>query len=225
MCAKRYALTRPSPLDAPASRTGCSGRWKPIRIAFLLSSIAFSSDASALAAFSRACRFDQIPKAVQPIAAGFFAVLGAPSWVLGLPTHSEKEKYWILESITTDYTSTKYYLGAKHTVYQWHQGNYSGWLKKLNRDSGLARDQLDSSVLADDKWKIFTNNRMLLFSARAGSADIVERTDKIRGANPAFNRWRVVGEHYYYDPKLKVQFPLPGTVAEDCNLKEGWPRP
>lgn len=225
MCAKRDALASSTSLGMSASRRGRSKNSRSLRIALLFGSIAVCSDAYALAAFSRACRFDQIPIALQPVAAGFFSILGAPSWVLGLPTNREKDKYWILESITTDYTSTQYYLGAKHYVYQWHQGNYAGWLQRATRESGLARDQLDSSVLTDEKWKIFTKNRMLLFSARAGSSDIVERPERLPGANPVFNRWRVVGEHYYFDPRLKVQLPLPGTVAVDCNLAEGWPRP
>jgi hypothetical protein len=162
---------------------------------------------------------------LQTLAATFFSLLGAPSWVLGLPNHKEKHKYWILESITTDYMSTRFYLGARHTVYQWYQGNYQGWLKKINRDSGLAKDLLNESVLTDEKFSIFTKNRMLLFSARAGSPDIVERTEQIPGAFPQFNRWRVVGHHYYYDPDRKQEMPFKQTVAEDCNLKEGWPRP
>ncbi|WP_440549623.1 hypothetical protein [Trinickia sp.] len=131
----------------------------------------------------------------------------------------------MLESITTDYLSSRFYLGARHSVYQWHQGNYSGWLQKTKRDSGLARDLLDRSVLTDDKFKIFTKNRGVLFSARAGSPNIVERTDQIAGANPWINRWRVVGQHYYYDPDRKVEVVAGQTVAEDCNLTEGWPRP
>ena len=131
----------------------------------------------------------------------------------------------MLESITTDYLSSRFYLGARHTIYQWHQGNYSGWLQKVKRDSGLARDLLDRSVLTDDKFQIFTKNRGVLFSARAGSPDIVERTDQIAGANPWSNRWRVVGQHYYYNPDRKMEVLLGQTVAEDCNLAAGWPRP
>jgi hypothetical protein len=198
---------------------------KRARIVVFSTCLLFLSEAQALGTFSRACRFDQIPNGLQTIAATFFTLLGAPSWVRDLPNHQQKDRYWILESITTDYTSTQYYLGARHTVYQWHQGNYAGWLSKLTRDSGLARDQLDPSVLTDDKFRIFTKNRGLLFSARAGSAEIVERTDNIAGANPLFNRWRVVGHHYYYDPRTRRNFVLTGSVAEDCNLSEGWPRP
>lgn len=225
MIARQIALEReptPKVFTTKSSKVRPS---KPGKIILLCACVLFFSEAKALGTFSRACRFDQIPNGLQTIAATFFTLLGAPSWVRDLPNHAQKDRYWILESITTDYTSTQYYLGARHTVYQWHQGNYAGWLQKLTRDSGLARDQLDSSVLTDDKFKIFTKNRGLLFSARAGSAEIVERTDNIAGANPLFNRWRVAGHHYYYDPKTRRNFVLNGSVAEDCNLGEGWPRP
>lgn len=209
------------PLEAPIN----TRTHKRAKIAVFCTCFLFLSEAQALGAFSRACRFDQIPSGLQAIAATFFTLLGAPSWVRDLPNHNQKDRYWILESITTDYTNVQYYLGARHTVYQWHQGNYAGWLSKLTRDSGLVRDEFDASVLTDDKFKIFTKNRGLLFSARAGSKEIVERTDDIAGANPSFNRWRVVGQHYYYDPRARRNIVLSNSVAEDCNLSEGWPRP
>lgn len=225
MTTRQTVLVRGPTPEVPRSKSGKARPSKPARIVLLLACSLLFSEANALGTFSRACRFDQIPNGLQTIAATFFTLLGAPSWVRDLPNHPQKDRYWILESITTDYTSTQYYLGARHTVYQWHQGNYAGWLSKLTRDSGLARDLLDSSVLTDDKFKIFTKNRGLLFSARAGSAEIVERTDNIAGANPFFNRWRVVGHHYYYDPRTRTNSVLNGSVAEDCNLSEGWPRP
>jgi hypothetical protein len=218
-------LLRSLPLDTLARAQKIRKSMRKAKIAFLLSCTVFCSEAYALGAFSRACRFDQIPNGLQTIAATFFSLLGAPSWVLGLPNHQEKSKYWILESITTDYMNTRYYLGAKHSIYQWYEGNYSGWLHKMTRDSGLTQDALNPSVLTDERFKIFTNNRMLLFSARAGSSDIVERAEQIPRADPWSNRWRVVGQHYYYDPDRKRQISLTQTVAEDCNLKEGWPRP
>lgn len=225
MVTKAISPRRSQSFERSTRAPGTRRSIRRAKIALALTSVVLCSQSLAVDSFSRACRFDQIPPGLQAIAVTFFSLLGAPAWVRDLPNHPEKQKYWVLESITTDYLSSRFYLGARHTIYQWHQGNYSGWLQKVKRDSGLARDLLDRSVLTDDKFKIFTKNRGILFSARAGSPEIVERTDKIAGANPWSNRWRVVGQHYYYDPDRKAEVLAGQTVAEDCNLAAGWPRP
>lgn len=62
----------------------------------------------------------------------------ALAWVKDVWNFSNLDRYWVLESITADYTKTRHYPFAKQTGYQLHEwSGFSGWLPAFNRISPL----------------------------------------------------------------------------------------
>ncbi|CBW74281.1 unnamed protein product [Mycetohabitans rhizoxinica HKI 454] len=181
-----------------------------------------ASQAYAIGYFSRACRVDQIPGPLRGVATEFFYLLGAPLWVKNIWAQPDLNRYWILESITTDYFQSRYYLYAKQTITQWHTwANISGWIGAMTRTSPFYTEGLPVWGHNSNAMR-FEHNRRFLYSARAGSPEIVEKTEYIPGASPYSNRWRVQGEHRYYDPERGKNIKLGESLAEDCNLSVGW---
>ncbi|CAJ0704172.1 hypothetical protein R11007_04260 [Ralstonia holmesii] len=170
-----------------------------------------SSQANALSQFSRACRFGDIPRALQEPAAVFFVLLGAPANTVNLPWRIEKESHWILESITTDYGAVRYYLFASSTLYRYRPGE-GKYVVGETRYSRWAAQRPSDAVLKDSRLQIFLHNRGTLYSARAGHPAIY---DVIEGPTA-----RVGGTHWLYDPFIQETRPLAKTKATDCNLAE-----
>lgn len=192
-----------------------------LRIAAAAGVLLSASSAHALAGFSRACNFRDLPLAFQSAGVVLFAFIGMPTKYLDLPTRSETEKkqHWILESITVDWGSLRYYLFAENRIYRlkgpdsaaanWYQegsGYRSAW----------AAQHLDPRIFTDSRLSIFVFNRYS-FSARAGSADYVQYYPKLLAWREA-DWFRVVGKHYYYDPVSKAQGNLGTSNAYDCAL-------
>lgn len=188
---------------------------------------ALSNNAFAVGAVSRACSFDKIPSSLQVTAAAFFMAIGGNRNVIqNLPYASqyEKERHFILESLTTDYVNTRYYLyaqadiyfiGTSANYYPEYRNTYG--LYKTYASPGWDAETVSQLVLQDSRFKIYFENRGPLYSARAGNTDIVERLD---WSPVVFKNFKVVGHHKYWDPVSKKPFDLPQTVAYDCNLTD-----
>jgi hypothetical protein len=175
-------------------------------------------NASALGMLSRACRFDAIPSTLKAPALILFQYLGMPS-SLGDLDHrsaSEQQNYWILESITTDYGSLRYYLFAENRVY-WAKNTTYGvaYFPEYSYKSPWAAQSLDPKIFPDSRLQIFKFNRRVMFSARAGNPQIVQNHQN--STNEISQAW-VMGQHYYYDPVSKSQGYIGSTSAMDCNL-------
>lgn len=181
--------------------------------------LAIAGDASALGAVSRACKFSTIPAALQSDAAATFFWLGAPSNVLYLPYDSySANRYWVNESLTTDWLSVRYYLYAysEVTAFQGQYGSYPYQYRKFATytSNGWRADTINPAIKNDPKLGIFFANRGLLYSARAGYQYIGHDTDPL-----VYQSFTVVGFHYYYDPVSKVQGAMKATYASNCNLQ------
>ena len=174
----------------------------------------------ALGTLSRACQFSRIPYGTQTIAAKFFRAIVAPATVLDLPAQSlqDQSKYWILESLTTDYYQVRYYLFASSLVYGNSSISSDGGTYYYNflyrRDSPWAAQAISDAMKADPDFAPFYVNRGNYYSVRAGESSIVE----YKGISSA-NSYYVIGKHSYFDAVGgKVQINLPDTRAIDCNL-------
>ena len=186
---------------------------KPLRLhAAILISFLSINDVFALGAVSRACQFRSIPTALKAPAVLFFRAVGAPASVLSLPdadarTQSES---WILESITTDYVETRYYLYAQTDIY-YSPTDENPWTKLITLVSpGWGASRISRAMQEDDRLKKFYANRGPLYSARAGYPEIVTRMPHIG--------YGVVGAHWAYDPSSKRTYAMQDTYAFDCNL-------
>lgn len=190
------------------------------KAAFSLLLMLSAASASALAPLSRACRFGDIPGTLKAPALVLFQYLGMPATLADLDrrTSNEQANYWILESITTDYGSLRYYLFAENRVY-WkysYPGEYyPRYYLEFSYKSPWAAQSLDPQIFPDSRLSIFNFNRKVLFSARAGDGEIVK---KHVNSGYQTNDAVVVGKHYYYDPVSKAQAYLGETYATDCNL-------
>lgn len=177
-----------------------------------------TTEALALSAVSRACRFSEIPLPLRYYAGEFFYLLGAPPiirFMAGEDIEVQK-RYWINESLTTDWRSVKYYLYAQRTVYNLTNlafGAGQQWVRS-HADSSpkWTAESISSAMAVDPTFSPYRANRKFLYSARAGASSIVEDlSDRL----PFFV---VVGNHYYFDPVSQVTAQLPDTKANDCNL-------
>jgi len=184
-----------------------------------------ATNALALGAVSRACPFSSIPTAIQPDALLFFHAVGAARWeqlrFIALKAESEKRKYWMLESISTDYGNVRYYLFAESRVYRGHQFSDGRAPLRLEATykSYWTSMRADPKVYTDSKLKMFFSNRGPLFSARAGHPDIIQYWHKV--AVEPFDMFLVRGYHYYYDPGAREEVEYAKTiVANDCNLDD-----
>lgn len=179
-----------------------------------------SNDALALGKVSRACNFATLPYGTKTVASLFFSLLGAPSYVQNLadaPLTTQQQK-WILESLTTDYGSARYYLYAESAQFRWNYPdplfNPTGnWWKMRVLASHMESSVVSDAIKAYPTLSIFYANRMLLFSARAGAKSIVEDLGW-----PA--QFRVEGKHMYQDAGSPTGTWLSNTVATDCNITD-----
>lgn len=137
----------------------------------------------------------------------------------------EMQQHWALESITTDYGSVRYYLFAEMKAYRWVT-SFGGWEETLsNFKSPWAAQALDTRIFADSRLSIFNFNRRVLYSARAGHADIIRKLTPV--TSTTVDDYRVVGRHYYYDPVTQLTAYLGGTdvasrnsADQGCNLAQ-----
>lgn len=187
-------------------------------IAVIAISVMISGEAMALASFSRACRFVWIPEVLQVNAAKFFVLLGADAGMLNLPFNSDlKRRAWILESITTDFGETKYYLFSTSTPYSGtclpgYLCDAKNFSKNATRFSRWAAQRPSDAVLSDNALKIFFHNRGYLYSSRAGRRDIYD----VASADTLV--YAIHGEHWYYNPRRREIVPMGTSKAVDCNL-------
>src|SRR3989442_14410643 len=77
----------------------------------------------ALAGFSRACPWNQVPSSLQGPAARLFTLIGSAPFgkfdgLSSLPAN-QQARWWVLESLTIDWVSVRYYLYAENRLY-WH---------------------------------------------------------------------------------------------------------
>lgn len=189
-------------------------------LAYLL--LSFSVPAFALNGVSRACRFDLIPSVAKGPAVLFFEMLGSkfPSLSL-LPFQSlaEQSNHWILESITTDYGSVRYYLFAENRIYERrYQSNGTPIfpLVSWGTSPGWTAMTVRKEMYEDSRLAIFFANRGFLYSARAGDPDIVQKFPRVVPSLPRY--FGVKGRHYYYDAVNKVVGAIWDSQATDCNL-------
>lgn len=186
----------------------------------------FVNYAFAVGGVSRACRFDTIPEGLKNISAAFFVALGAPNSVLDIPSLplEQQSNYYILESITTDYGHVRYWLfatsGQYLTVYHdWDPNQpYRPELFRTFQTEWTA-EQVSAVTTLNPKFASFFTNRGFLYSARAGSSEIVENMGGFNN-RPYPDRFHVVGRHYYFDPASKAMYEVARSKASDCNLKD-----
>lgn len=186
----------------------------------LLTAASFSTEAFALGAVSRACKFSDIPSALKSVAGQFFVAIGGAPIAKDLPNRSlsEQATYWIMESLTTDYVRQRYYLYAETTSYTKNpypeSANYNKWQISGGDVSTIwTAETVSDALKADPRFSPYWANRGPLFSARAGDARIVVYYASVAGVQRA-----TIGHHWYYDPVSKVTSRMSDTVAFDCNL-------
>ncbi|MCS4509952.1 hypothetical protein [Xylophilus ampelinus] len=85
--------------------------------------LAFPIQASAVGGFSRACNMAEIPDSLLPSVVNLFAMIGMPSSLIDPikdGSSTEKEKYWVLESMTADIYAgiPRYYLYSESRAYK-----------------------------------------------------------------------------------------------------------
>lgn len=184
------------------------------------------NNAFAVGGVSRACRFDTIPTGMKTLAATFFVALGAPTSVLDIPkmTPLDQSKYFILESITTDYGHVRYWLfatsGQYYTIYtNWNpsQPNRPSLFRTLQ--TNWTAMQVSAVTQLSPTFAAIFANRGPLYSARAGSPDIVEKLSGF-DSRPYPDLFKVVGRHYFYDPSSKAVYEVARSSASDCNLTD-----
>ena len=196
-----------------------------LRLLLAASFLTWSHGAMAVDKFSRACNFTSIPYGSRTVAAEFFVQMGADTSVRNLPNQplNEQEMWWILESLTTDYFSVRYYLFASSRLY-WGKysndvyGPYTDYNFVRKYDSKWSADEVLARIRTDPTFKPYYANRgpAPFYSARAGDPRIVTREVDAKTAD----RVMVVGKHSYYDPVSKVMVDAGQTVAFGCNLSE-----
>ncbi|MQA40661.1 hypothetical protein [Rugamonas aquatica] len=176
-------------------------------------------DVLALGAVSRACQFSQIPTGMKNLAVRFFKAVGADDWVLSLPGKSNdiQNKYWILESLTTDYGRAKYYLYADSSVYGYMDYIESPWYHNWIHYTTYVSEKWTAETVSqalklNPDFSPYYANRGDLYSARAGNPGIVEEV------RFGFQKFVVMGEHFYFDPATQVTVRLKETRANDCNI-------
>jgi hypothetical protein len=202
------------------------------RSAVLVSCMSLSVSASALGWFSRACPVGEIPSNVKLSALRLFEAIGAaPIGSLAQIANmsiADQNKYWIHESITTDFGSARYYLYAENFVYRTDATaactaathcNITRYETKY-KSAGWTATTLSKETLSDSRFQIFFANRAFLYSARAGDPSIVKfwQRASYTPSSLTHDEFSVYGFHYYYDPVAKVQTSLGGSYAYDCNL-------
>jgi len=177
--------------------------------------LSYLGDASALGKISRACNFTEIPDSLKLPVVRLSRSLGMPESLLNLyqRTTDEQSRYWVLESLTTDYGSLRYYLFAESRIYRNKPNGVTvGMLFEVGYKSPWAAQSLPAEIKNDSSLNtIFHFNRNVLFSARAGHADIWQRWDKVLETNGTDSMW-VMGKHYYFDPLSQSQGYL-GTTS------------
>lgn len=180
----------------------------------------------ALGMVSRACPVADIPSSMKLAALTLFEVIGdAPIGSLTrIRGYNQNEQYnwWVLESITTDYGSVRYYLFAENKAYRYDDFKNAYFLEVGYKSPGWVAMAVSEETYKDSRFEIFFANRGFLYSARAGHKDIVQRWSRkspAPGSTPLYKDfWWVLGQHYYYDPVAKTVGYLGNTFATDCNL-------
>ena len=167
-----------------------------------------------LGSVSRACNFADIPEVAKLPGLILFAYLGMPQQYLGTYTLSlqEQQKYWILESITTDYFAFQYLLFAEAQVYR----KAGTWYTHANYKSPWTAEIFDGRMTVDSRLAIFNFNRKF-YSARAGHPEILQYYS-MPTSGDSRDAFFVRGTHYYYDPNAKIMGQIAGSQATDCNL-------
>lgn len=197
-----------------------------IKVVLILSFLSWRSDAAAVDKFSRACRFSYIPYLLRPKAAEFFVEMGADRSVLNLPNQplTEQEMWWIMESLTTDYFSARYYLFATARLY-WGDVYYADaggarWVYNFSRryDSQWTAEEVLARIRSDPKFSPYYANRgpAPFYNARAGDPKIVTR----HFDSNSYDGVMVIGKHSYYDAVAKSMVNYGESVAYDCNGSE-----
>lgn len=177
----------------------------------------------ALGKISRACPVADIPAGLKTAALQFFEVIGDSSigslTPIASKTYNDQSKYYILESLTTDYLQARYYLYAENRTRKIYIP-FNIYQSVINTDyiykSTWIASSLPDSLLVDPRFNIFFANRQYLYSARAGNPKIVEYFPI--DDNIARQTFEVVGRHYYIDPINNSQIYLGVSKARDCNL-------
>jgi hypothetical protein len=200
---------------------------KPFKAFFhssiVLTFLMVNSSAFAVGTVSRACAFSKIPTGLKTVAANFFVKLGADENILNLPNApiDIQNRYYVLESLTTDYGFARYYLFAASGVYG--PTSFGANTNKLLAayKTEWTSEQVSEAIRNDPYISPYYVNREYLFSARAGYDKIIQRwywLDGVDSANRFPINFKVRGWHSYYDPVTKTVVNLPSTTATDCNL-------
>lgn len=172
---------------------------------------------------SRACPVADIPTGLKTAALQFFEVIGDASIGSLTPivnkAYIDQKKYYILESLTTDYLQARYYLYAENRARRIYIP-FNIYQSIINTDynykSTWTPSSLPESIFLDPRFNIFFANRQYLYSSRAGNSKIVEYFPI--DDNIARQTFEVVGRHYYLDPINNAQTYLGVSKARDCNL-------
>jgi hypothetical protein len=188
----------------------------------------FSGNAFALGMFSRACPIADIPSPLKLPALMLFEAIGDAEMgsLIKINNFNNNEQYnwWVLESLTVDWASLRYYLFAENKIYRYNDYKNAYFLEGGYKSPGWVAMSLNDDTLSDSRFQIFFKNRGFMYSGRAGHKNIVqrwERTPLAPGSSPLYKDfWKVMGQHYYYDPVSKVIAYLGSSMAEDCNLRE-----
>jgi len=188
-----------------------------------------SCQAQALGWFSRSCRWSEIPASIAPIAAIVFEKIAEVDNSAILKealnaSQENKKKYLIAESITADYGMVRYFLFAEARLFYYAAEAKDGvrypaaWQEaKRYPGSNWTARTLPTELTADTRLQIFYANRQLLYSARSGSPQIIE---KAGWSIPDAPQFRVLGTHSYYDPSAGALVNLGQSTATDCNFSQ-----
>lgn len=193
-----------------------------LRAGLILCCLCLNSSAFAIGTVSRACAFSNIPTGLKNIAAKFFVNLGADPSTLNLPNAAidTQSRYYVLESLTTDYGRARYFLYAVAGIYA-PTVDSSGTVLLATYKTEWTSQQVSKAIMNDPDYAPYYLNRENLFSARAGYDGIIQRWYWQDGVDAGYShpiKFVVAGQHAYYDPVTKAVVQLANTRATDCNL-------
>ena len=235
-----------------------------LKLTFVVAFLLFqSTSAFALGSVSRACSFLGIPENLRLSAALFFESINTGNIPLGflsgpIQTGSlennrvsdvEMGKYWVLESISTDYANVRYHLAAEAKIFRLRSGSTYGnrvMQQYAYYKTPWSGHKLDPNITNYAKFKAFFSldrnaPGFVVYSTRAGNPDIIEKMDRTNFSpgqlpnifpivgwtsttpNSALKNYTdsfwVIGNHYWKDIN-GAQSHYSKTEAVDCNLTQ-----
>lgn len=183
--------------------------------------------AAAVTGFSRACRFSALYTPAQRFLVSFIYLTGSAPWgkfdnLLNAPVTTQAN-YCVLESITTNYADTRYYLYAENKVYRYYDARGQFVLQIGYKSPGFITATLPDAVLRNQElFPYFANRGYGTFAnARAGDPEILRYwSPNPKSATLPTDDFEVEGQHAYFDAVSGQTMNAGYSFARDCNLGE-----